>query len=59
MSTRSTIFLVFDRIHVFRDVNAGGSSTIPRWRRTYYIDIGRDSYNRAWKIWPPTLKRLY
>jgi hypothetical protein len=49
VSTRATKWDLFGRIHVFWDVNNPG----------WYVDIGRNSYNRAWKIWPPTFKRLY
>ncbi len=45
MSTRRTIWLPFDCLHLFEDVIFHG----------VYIDIGRSSYNHAYRIWPPTL----
>ena len=48
MSIRKTLWDT-NWLHVFRSVVDGH----------VYIDVGRNTYNRAWRIWPPTLKRLY
>ncbi len=48
MSTRQTK-MQLGPIHVFRDIV----------KSAHYIDIGTGSYNRAWQIWPLTLRRLY
>lgn len=49
MSVRSTIWS-WGPVHVFR-VHIANPGV--------YIDVGRGSYNRAWRIWPPTFRRLY
>lgn len=49
MSTRRTQQLWFDRIHVFRDVLTGATC----------VDIGKHSYNRAWRLWLLPFKRIY
>jgi glutathionylspermidine synthase len=48
VSTRRTKWLWW-RFHLFTDVSEDG----------LFLDIGGDSYNRAWKVWPLTFMRLY
>lgn len=48
MSTRRSLVVV-GRVHVFREVASGALC----------IDVGRRSYNRAWRIWPLPSRRVY